>query len=272
MKFCYVDESGTGDQPIAVMAGVVVDAWRMRPTKSEWSELLQQLAEIVGRDVKEFHTRDFYAGNGPWRELNGETRKAVIGSIFEWYAGRKHQIVYSVIDKHHWEDIGHEHPHRASIGSLWSTLGLHVALSLQKAYQRMKGNKGNTVLIFDNHEQDHKRLTELLLEPPEWTDTYYDRSPKNRRLDQIVDVPHFVDSTHVGLIQLADCVSYFLRRHLEIAEGLTDEAYPGEGEIVGSWAEAAFRQSIPVAAMYPSRGRCETAEFFHTLAPPSVRR
>lgn len=72
MKFAYIDESGTGDEPFAVMAGVIIDAQRMRPTKDEWISLLMALSEIAKREVKEFHTRDFYAGNKPWRGLAGE--------------------------------------------------------------------------------------------------------------------------------------------------------------------------------------------------------
>ena len=69
MKFCYIDESGTGDEPYAVMAGVLIDAYRMRPTKAEWDSLLSDLAEIIGKEVREFHTKDFYAGNSPWRGI-----------------------------------------------------------------------------------------------------------------------------------------------------------------------------------------------------------
>jgi len=29
MKFCYLDESGIGDEPYAVMVGIIVDAQRM---------------------------------------------------------------------------------------------------------------------------------------------------------------------------------------------------------------------------------------------------
>ena len=64
MKFCYVDESGTGDEPYAVMVGIVVDALRMRSTKADWDRLLAHLQGIVGRPVEEIHTRDFYAGEG----------------------------------------------------------------------------------------------------------------------------------------------------------------------------------------------------------------
>lgn len=84
-------------------------------------------------------------------------------------------------------------------------------------------------MVFDAHEKDQKGYSELLLNPPEWTDTYYSRGKKQNRLDQIIDVPHFVDSAHVGMIQLADCISYFLRRHIEIVEAVVPPRYEGGG-------------------------------------------
>ena len=48
MKFCYCDESGTGDEPIAVMVGIVVDAQRMHLTKADWAELLETLSQLLG--------------------------------------------------------------------------------------------------------------------------------------------------------------------------------------------------------------------------------
>ena len=270
MKFCYLDESGTGDEPFAVMAGVLVDAYRMRPTKEEWDELMAHLAGIVGREVKEFHTRDFYAGNSPWRDMKGPERASVLSAIFEWYAERRHQIVFSVIEKETHEAIAEEHPFVDSLETLWCTLGMHVALSLQKHHQKQKNNKGHTLLIFDAHGKDEKSYTEMLLSPPEWTETYYDKGRKQKPLDQIIDVPHFVDSAHVGMIQLADCISYFIRRHVEIQEGAVPPRYPGEEEIVGRWADLALGQSIPSAAIYPKRGRCKAAEFFRQLAPRAI--
>ena len=59
MKFCYIDESGTGNEPFAVMVGIIVDAQRMHVTKSDWADLLNILSNIVNREVNEIHTRDF---------------------------------------------------------------------------------------------------------------------------------------------------------------------------------------------------------------------
>jgi len=72
MKVCYCDESGTGDEPIAVMVGVIVDAQRMHVTKTNWKDLLVSLSRVVGKPVEEVHTRDFYAGNDCWRALRGD--------------------------------------------------------------------------------------------------------------------------------------------------------------------------------------------------------
>ena len=99
MKFVYIDESGTGDEPYAVMVGVIVDAQRMRPTKNYWKDLLSALSDIIGKKIEEIHTRDFYSGNWKWRNLEGEKRAKIINTIFNWLRERKHDIVFTAVDK-----------------------------------------------------------------------------------------------------------------------------------------------------------------------------
>ena len=41
MKFCYVDESGKGSEPVLVLAGIIADAHRMHVTKSDWLGILK---------------------------------------------------------------------------------------------------------------------------------------------------------------------------------------------------------------------------------------
>jgi hypothetical protein len=99
MKFCYVDESGTGDEPYAVMVGIIVDAKRMHVTKNQWVGLLEFLSSLIGKPVSEIHTRDFYPGNGIWRGLDGEMRSRIITAVFDWLNKRKHLVICSAIDK-----------------------------------------------------------------------------------------------------------------------------------------------------------------------------
>jgi len=92
LKFCYVDESGMGAEPYAVMVGVIADAGRMHVTKKDWSELLAYLSSIVGRKIQEVHTKDLYPGNGPFRGIDGEKRSAIITAIFKWLRDRRHRL------------------------------------------------------------------------------------------------------------------------------------------------------------------------------------
>lgn len=270
MKFCYVDESGTGDEPYAVMVGIVVDALRMRPTKADWDGLLKHLGRIIGRSIEEIHTRDFYAGNGPWRGIDGPQRAEIIGSIMNWLNDRKHSFVYATVDKEKFFSEFPKDDRHDDIETLWRFLGLHLVLSIQKLHQRFEKNKGNTVLIFDNEERESIRFTDLILNPPRWSATYYTRTKKQDELDQIVDVPYFADSRYVSLLQVADFVAYFFRRYAEL-EGGDDEKYKGEGKQVREWVLTALQRAVSKSVIYPKRSRCACADLFYSFAPESIR-
>lgn len=270
MKFCYIDESGIGDEPYAIMSGIILDANRMHVTKSEWEELLSILSDIVGRDVREIHTRDFYPGNSPRRGLAGDVRARIITAIFGWLQLRKHKVVFTGVDKATFARGFNSERFALEIGSLWRFMALHLCLAIQKHHQSLRRNKGHTVIVFDNEEREAGEFIELVRMPPEWTDTYYSRSSRQERFDQIIDVPYFGDSRHVGLIQLADVVSFFLRRYLEIESNQIPPRYEGEEELVRSWVGKVFEQSIPKSMTFLERGRCECADLFHRYGPQQL--
>lgn len=267
MKFCYLDESGTGSEPYAVMIGVIVDAYRMHITKSEWSKLLNILSGIVRRQIYEIHTRDFYHGNGVWRHIKGEDRAKIISLIFQWLGERKHEIVYTAVDKATFRsELSKKDSFANEVDSLWCFMALHISLAVQKHCQGQPGIKGHAVLIFDNEETEAGDFIELIRNPPEWTDTYYKRKSDQERLDQIVDVPYFGDSRHVALIQVADFVSFFLRKYIEIKMGALPR-YEDEPERITGWAETILARSIPTPMIYMHRGRCKCADLFYRCAP-----
>lgn len=270
MKFCYLDESGIGGEPIAVMAGVILDSQRMHIIKDNWLELLEELSQLTGREIKEIHTKDFYPGNSPWRGLDAEKRSEVIEKVFGWIKERKHQVVYTVIDLENFHRLKESDPRITEIGSLWQMLSLHITLSIQKRYQSEQKNKGNTILIFDRKNIEEKRFGTLLNNPPDWIDTFYNRGKKDLPLNQIIDVPYFGDSEEVGLIQLADFVCFFLRKYFELASGKVAEKYPGEAEKIEGWLSIVFERSLPKSTMYPAKGRCDCAQLFWDLAPRVV--
>ncbi len=280
MQFIYVDESGTGKEPIGVMVGVIANAYRMKPTKMSWNNLLASLSSIVGRQVGEIHTRDFYSGNSPWRELDGHQRSQIINAIFNWLKDRKHSIVYCAVDKTKFLDTFHAEPAADDISTLWTFMALHLALSIQKYFQgspRARGRKrtinpkGTCVFFFDNEYTEQKRFTDLFLNAPDWVDTYYDRKPDQEKFSQIVDVPHFVDSKDVALIQLADFICFFLRKHIELEMEHTTPDYDDEVEKVTNWANLILNQGIPKNNIYLSRRRCDCADLFYRYAPDIIK-
>ncbi|PLK50667.1 DUF3800 domain-containing protein [Uliginosibacterium sp. TH139] len=262
MKLCYCDETGTGEEPYAVLLGVVVDATRMHVTKDDWADFLRQLSEIVGQEFHELHTRNFYSGSGIWKNLTGPQRSEVIDFFINWFADRKHHVVFSAIDKAAHKDKLESGELPEEINTVWKAMGFHVALAIQKYFQGEQKNKGNTIFIFDEEVKEETRFQKLILNPPEWSDNYYGKTKKQKRLCQIVDAPYFADSKNVGLLQVADFLAYFVRRYIEIAEGDIPEKYKGEGEKIKGWFSKIKARSIPYQSMYPKKQRSEAADVF----------
>ena len=278
MQFVYIDESGIGDEPIGVMVGVIADSHRMRVTKENWNELLSDLSEIVGHEVREIHTRDFYPGNSPWRNLDGNQRSSIIDAIFQWLNDRKHSVVYTAVDKSQFYKTFSDEPYFDDVKTLWRFMALHLSLSIQKYHQGpSRGNKrnlnhtGHCVLIFDNEDREGKKITDLLLNAPNWTDTYYNKKTHQEKFSQIVDVPHFVDSRDVGLIQLADFICFFLRKYIELESGYAEPKYADEVEKVSHWTDLILARAIPKRNLFLNRGRCECADLFYRYAPQNIR-
>lgn len=271
MKICYCDESGTGDEPIAVMVGVIVDAQRMHVTKSDWKDLLLSLSRVVGKPVDEIHTRDFYAGNDHWRALQGDQRAGIITETFNWLKARRHSIVYACVEKSKFYETQKAGLLPDGANTIWRFMGLHLLLCVQKVHQTLVKTKGHTIFIFDNEERERVRFTDLVAYPPAWTDSYYSKQKKQGRLDQIVDVPYFGDSTEVHLLQVADFIAFFLRRHAEITGGYSQEKYEHEASKIADWLSTLKSCSLAPRFIYPATGRCECADVFYRHAPDVLR-
>lgn len=272
MKFCYFDESGMGNESVLVMAGIIVDAQRMHVTKDVWGDFLDNLSKVAGRTIKEFHSRDFYRGNGPWRGLDGKQRSTIINAVIKWIKKRKHNVTFSTIHKEKYNELRSNNDMLNDLQSLWSTAAFHSLITLQKHHQKEKKTKGHTVLIFDHEVKHEKYLSNLVFSPPEWSHEYYEKSNKATPLNQIVDVPFFVDSEKVLLIQLADLIAYILRTHAEFSEGTMPEKYNDEAKKFAGWTDQILERALPVSTRYPSRGRCPVAQLFWDLAPECMRR
>lgn len=271
MKFCYFDESGMGDEPYLVVAGIIVDATRMHVTKDAWADFLAYLSKAAGRRMDEFHSREFYRGNGVWRGIDGAKRAQIIEAILAWVENRKHKCVFSGIDKDAYKKVLNVDDRLQRFKSMWCAAAMHCTLQVQKQHQREAKTKGHSVLIFDREVSEETDLSLLINTPPEWIDTFYDRGKKQTALDQIVDVPFFADSKHILLAQVADLFAYILRTFAEIQDGLLQEKYVDEGAKMRTWSNRISQIALPRSSRYLAKGRCQAAQLFWDLAPLPIR-
>lgn len=271
MKMCYCDESGTGNEPIAVMVGILVDTQRMHITKDDWRDLLEELSAMSKREVTELHTRDFYAGNGIWRNLDGELRSALIAVIFDWLKERRHKVVFTSVNKRTYRENYRRQFIPEELNTVWRFMGFHLVLAIQKYCQKFNKSKGHTIFIFDNEDREQLRFTDVIVRPPDWSSEYYSRGSKEHPLNQIVDVPYFGDSKEVGLIQVADFAAFFLRRYAEIKEELISPKYHDEEEKIEGWIEQLKSRSIGTNFTYMKVGRSKAAEIFYANASEAIR-
>ena len=271
MKFCYFDESGMGEEPYIVVAGIIVDAARMHVTKDAWAEFLDYLTNKAGRRVNEFHARDFYRGSGMWHGTDGAERTRIVEAILAWVENRKHTCTFSGIVKDKYKAALDKDERLKQFKSVWCAAATHCVLQVQKQHQREKKNKGHSVLIFDREVTEEMEISRLVYQPPSWIDSFYSRTKKQAALDQVVDVPFFADSQHILLAQVADLFAYILRTSAEIQDGLLCEKYAGEGNRMKDWSKRIASIALPRASRYPSKGRCPAAQLYWNLAPEPIR-
>jgi hypothetical protein len=269
MKFCYCDESGTGGEPFGVMAAILVDSQRMHVTKSEWNDLLEKLSGLAGRKINEFHTADFYPGNSPWRSLSGKQRTEIVNAIISWLDRRSHKIIVTSVDNEKFRQSRSGGPVFSEVRTPWVSMAFHTVLSVQKAMQGEKGVKGATVFVFDKKGEGEADLINLVKAPPGWSDSYYARK-KEPALNCVIDVPHFVDSAHVPLVQVADLAAYLMRRFCEFQSGRITEKYEGERAYVEGCVEAIRPSMVQASAVYAAKGASPLAEFFSSHAAKPV--
>lgn len=269
MKFCYVDESGMGQERVIVMVGVIVDAQRMHKTKDDWDDLLARLSERLKRKITEFHTREFYSGKGSWRTLPPDERSGMIDAIIDWVFERKHKIVCAAIDKPKFEAAKANSEQLQALDSPWLATAVSLVSKIQREHQREEKHKGHTVFVFDKEDHEEGRLTDFLYDPPAWSDSLYERNKKSAAFDQIVDVPYFADSKPVLLIQVADLFAYLIRRKVEIERGFGKERYEGEMEKLRGWCDRL--DEICLCGWYPgSKGFKSRGTIFYDLLPDAI--
>ena len=190
----------------------------------------------------------------------------MVDQILQWFAGRKHKIAFAAVDKQRFQDLNDDDVWKKDLKDEWNAAAFHIVLSIQRFFAKEKGNKGNTLFVFDRGKPP-TTLIDLILNPPNWSDTYYEREQKQERLDKIVDIPFYADSHNIQLIQIADLVCYILRRFADINDYGQAESYSGELQRYDGWINIMKNSFIPKSHRYRKQKPTDTSQFFKSLAP-----
>lgn len=239
MKFAYIDESGSTEEgDVFVMAGLLIDAYRLRKYTSRFDkELAAFLAKHPGAP-NELKTKAFINGRGGWNAVSADDRKQFLtdmctlatevssiygfGMSFERFNAACASGTYMT----------------PCAGNYWALNGMFVSGLIQKKMQGKSNNKGLTVLIFDDNKAHMPKVSDGLYLAEPWFDALYQQAKKVKdknqwcelkqpqRFDHIINTAFAIKSQHSSLVQVADAVSYVYRRYLELTTQA--EAYAGE--------------------------------------------
>ena len=263
MFLCYADESGFNGckfnprQPVQIVGAICPNVYNLHRTEDEFNLNLAILRQN-SISVDELKAEQIYRGRGPWAGVAHEFRDQFIESYLTWLRNRNHKILISAFDNRKYFDFVASHPDHLCVQALpYPYLGgaLHVAMMIQKLHRGQGKNKGRTILVFDEQGEFENAVTNLIHDPPGFTDLFcnYNPSKDKGRFDQIVDTAYFVKSHHSCMAQLADIISYIARLHFELNHYGFDEAYDGEREKINRWYEIIEGKHVGYNIAFPHR-------------------
>jgi hypothetical protein len=270
VKFVYVDESGAADQgDVFVMAGVLVDAYKLRKYTSELDSLVTGFLSRHPGSPAEIKTKKLLEGKGGWSTIDAQERKTFITDVCEVAASCSKLIVFGMSFTHFKTACEAGIFKFACEKSYWVLSGMYVAAAVQKKTQSLDRNKGLSVLIFDDNKGGMSALSDALYESDSWFDGLYYTGSKplkqDGRFDQIVNTAFAITSKHSSFIQVADVVAYVYRRSIELRSG-QPESYSGEATYIDGLVST-------LESRREKLGRCaktECAEFYKTISHQSL--
>ena len=164
--------------------------------------------DIAGKTSNKNDVLKFYRATEPYIHLTYQERfdfiKSICYCIREW---RDSRIFFHAIKKAGYDD-SHSH-----VGGIFEDAFCQIITRFQSFLQNIShtGNEQYGLLVADNNQSIQIKLTTL-------TRGFHQRGAFWRDIPNIVETPLFVDSKQTGMIQLADVVSYSLRRYFDANE------------------------------------------------------
>lgn len=243
MKFIYVDESGGPDLgDIFVMAGLMIDAYRLRRQTQGLDDALDAILPVRPSGRMELKTSRFLNGRGNWGRIDADVRKGFVRKLCDLSIEGGGQIFALALSIGGFRSACKRFPDQPTGSNTWLASAMFLASLIQKKMQRVAKGKGLTVMIMDDNKQYMPRLSDTIHSRAPWFDGLYKvhKTHRNKkiweprsgdnRFDHVVNTPFAIKSNHSSLVQVADALCYIYRRHLELST--QSEAWRGERDYI----------------------------------------
>jgi len=194
----YVDESGDPNawdsQDNFVLAGVAVHEGQVRRLSHELSDVQRHFFPGIAIPL-EFHAHHVFGGKGRFRGLAPRQRTELMDQAYRIIAGAGFPDLAAFITAIHVSVVSN--PHQALRDCLED---ICQRFNTFLAGQSSAGHQDKGLLIMDRSGRE-ARVRELMSE-------FEQHGTRQGDLDNIVDVPHFAESSHTRMLQLADLLAF----------------------------------------------------------------
>ena len=225
MYFVYIDESGKPNyndpDPLYVLTGILVHEQDWRTLDAGITAIKARaiqdhgLRVVVPTSAMEIHTTDLMSGKDHYRGTTLDCRRAVVGCIWEGLQPLDFKIISVAILRDRLRK-------RIDLNE-WA-----IRLLVERVQIFMGRNcpTENAILIYDSESPRFNEVRRLFI-----TSVLSNGTLFQSRLENIVETPFFVDSSHMQGIQVADFVGYHIRRFIRIHYyGITRNYFDGNLE------------------------------------------
>jgi hypothetical protein len=218
----YADESGFSksnkfedNQPILVVAGILVDSAKLKKALDVFDTILYAVNSKLSFPVKELKFSDIRNKN-PYRiDLpTVEERADLLHWIFTQFQSEiNFKLFYCAVDNDVFFKIQRgEATLRNQLKHPYLCAAYKVLSQLDRNQAFLKNNEGNTFVILDEQNQFQDKIEQLIESPIHRTD-----------FNEIFDTTYFGKSQYSKLIQIADLSAGLIRYYLlRRQEGVAD--------------------------------------------------
>lgn len=229
MHFYYIDEAGCNgrdldnpESPIFVLGSLIVSDEKWNTTNGKFAEVISDYFEVVPGNF-ELHTEQLLSPDGedPFEGHDRERRNGLANQLLDLLIEKSHHTAYFAIDK---RTLADNIPPDIAIKDYLDfsapyLISFDYLLSLFEWYTKVKlGQSARAMIILDEKEEFQAEIRSVVK---------YQKYevPASRRLKWIVEFSYPVSSHSNPMVQLADLISYLIKKYLEIENGYRDE-YP----------------------------------------------